>query len=173
MSTTTHTRSIHIDAPVERVFEHVQDPENFYAAMAATSPQDPPKLLDVDVKPEGVGSTYQWTFHLWSLLYVGGTMTREEYVPNEQSADSRPLGPFTLSSREWCASVGRAVTRRPLCARGAFVHWQCSTTRRTFERWRPNVPVNGGGLLDHVGCSRTDKMKEQADEKGSPVRAGS
>jgi hypothetical protein len=67
MSTTTHTRSIHIDAPVETVFEHVQDPKNFYAAMAATSPQDPPKLLDVDVKPEGVGSTYQWTFHLWSL----------------------------------------------------------------------------------------------------------
>jgi hypothetical protein len=57
MSATTHSRSIHIDAPVEQVFEYVQDPKNFYAAMAATSPQDPPKLLDVDVKPEGVGST--------------------------------------------------------------------------------------------------------------------
>jgi hypothetical protein len=20
------------------------------------------------------------------------------------------------------------------------------------DRWRPSVPVNGGGLLDHVGC---------------------
>ena len=50
MSTTTHTRSIHIDAPVEKVFEHVEDPKNFYAAMAATSPQDPPRLLDVDLK---------------------------------------------------------------------------------------------------------------------------
>jgi uncharacterized protein YndB with AHSA1/START domain len=100
MSTTTHTRSIHIDAPVEKVFEHVQDPKNFYAAMAATSPQDPPKLLDVDVKPEGVGSTYQWTFHLWSLLYVGGTMTREEYVPNERIVDHSSTGPvwtFTVT----------------------------------------------------------------------------
>ena len=93
MSTTTHTRSIHIDAPVETVFEHVEDPKNFYAAMAATSPQDPPRLLDVDVKPEGVGSTYQWTFHLWSLLYVGGTMTREEYVPNERIVDHSSTGP--------------------------------------------------------------------------------
>jgi len=51
-----------------------------------------------------------------------------------------------------------------------------ATADRLFQRrlwWRPSLPVNGGGLLDHVGCSRTDEMKEQADEKGSPVRVGS
>mgnify|MGYP001545733419 CR=1 FL=1 len=42
---------------------------------------------------QGVGSTYQWTFHLWSLLYIGGTMTREEYVPNERIVDHSSTGP--------------------------------------------------------------------------------
>ncbi|MGB9372780.1 MAG: SRPBCC family protein [Jiangellales bacterium] len=93
MTTTTYKRSIHIDAPVETVFDHVEDPRNFYAALAALSPEDPPKLTDVDTKPEGVGSTYQWTFHLWSLLYIGGTMTREEYVPNERIVDHSSTGP--------------------------------------------------------------------------------
>src|SRR5215207_4387141 len=34
-------------------------------------------------------------------------------------------------------------------------------------RCRPSVPVNEGGLLDHVGC--VGPTKEQADAKGSPV----
>jgi hypothetical protein len=33
MSSTTHKREVHIDAPVERVVEYVKVPEHFLAAM--------------------------------------------------------------------------------------------------------------------------------------------
>jgi hypothetical protein len=92
MTTTTHKRSIHIDAPVEKVFEHVKDPRHFYEAFASMSPQDPPRITDITMTPEGVGSTYEWTSHLWSLLYIGGTMTREDYVPNERIVDHSSTG---------------------------------------------------------------------------------
>ena len=98
MTITTRKRSIHIDAPVEKVFAHVEEPAHYYEAMAATSPKDPPRLTDVDMKPGGVGSTYRWIGHLWWLLYVGGTTTREEYVPNERIVDHSSTGPvFTFT----------------------------------------------------------------------------
>ena len=98
MTTTTHKRSIHIDAPVGRVFSHVEDPRHFYEAFAVKSEKYPPKIIDVDMRPEGVGSTYQWIGHLWSRFYMRGTTTREEYVANERIVDHSSAGPvFTLT----------------------------------------------------------------------------
>ena len=94
MTTTTIKRSIHVDAPVEEVFKHVADPRHIYDAMAAVSPKYPPVLAEVNMKPEGVGSTYQWIGRLWSLLYMGGTTTREEYTPNERIVDHSSTGPY-------------------------------------------------------------------------------
>ncbi len=76
------------------VFEHVKDPRHFYEAFASMSPQGPPRISDVSMTPEGVGSTCEWTRHLWSLLYIGGTMTRQEYVPNERIVDHSSTGPL-------------------------------------------------------------------------------
>jgi hypothetical protein len=47
-----------------------------------------------------------------------------------------------LLSRESTATTGGDAL---------IVAWQDPQSRRYHAGWRPSVPVNGGGLLDHVG----------------------
>ncbi len=85
MTTTTHKRTVHIDAAVETVFDYVKDPRHFLSAM------DTP-ITDVTLTPEGVGSTYAWKSTMF-LLHIHGVMTREEYIPNERIVDRSSTGP--------------------------------------------------------------------------------
>ncbi len=89
MTTTTHKRSVHVDAAVEKVFDYVKDPRHFFDAM---DPSGRSALIDVTLTPEGVGSTYAWKSSLLSL-HVGGVSTREEYVLNERIVDHSSTGP--------------------------------------------------------------------------------
>ena len=91
MTTTTHKRSVHIDAPVEKVFDHVKDPRHFYNAMAAAEP-DRDSWTDIKMTPEGVGSTYGWTGSMLGF-HVKGVMTREECLPNDRIVDHSSTGP--------------------------------------------------------------------------------
>lgn len=92
MTTTTHQRSVHIDAPVEKVFDHVKDPRNFYDAMAAAEQGSRDSWTDIRMTPEGVGSTYAWSGSMLGF-HVKGVITREEYVPNERIVDHSSTGP--------------------------------------------------------------------------------
>ncbi len=91
MTTTTHKRSTHIDAPVEKVFAYVEDPHHFFAAMAPMS-GDRSHFTDVTMTPEGVGSTYEWSDR-WFLFPIHGVTTRSDYVPNERIVDHSSIGP--------------------------------------------------------------------------------
>ncbi len=90
--TTTHKRSIHIDAPVEEVFDYVLDPRNTFAVVCET----PTSRIDRHVKSEltdvsmtsdgGVGTT--WSFKARLFLYrFEATYTRQEYVRDECIVD--------------------------------------------------------------------------------------
>ena len=89
MTTTTHKRTVHIDAPVERVFEYVKDPRHFYEAMSKGGRDS---LTEVTLTPEGVVSTYAWKGTMLRL-HIHGVMTREEYIPNERIVDRSSTGP--------------------------------------------------------------------------------
>lgn len=92
MTTTTHTGSIRIDAPVEQVFQHVADPAHFYEAMPARM-RPGQGLRAKHMTPEGVGSTYEWVVaHIGGFELVG-VLTREEYVVNERIVDRSSTGP--------------------------------------------------------------------------------
>lgn len=92
MTTTTHNRHVHIAAPVEKVFDHVEDPRHFYAAWPE---RGRPTLSDVKLTPEGVGSTYVWNDKVF-VFHIGGTMTRQECVPNERIVDHSSTGPVWI-----------------------------------------------------------------------------
>jgi hypothetical protein len=93
MTTTTHRGSIHIDAPVEKVFDHVKDPHNVYHAF----PQEMTISDEHMTRDLGAGSTYKVHGHLL-FLPVSGTATRTEYVPNERIVDHSSAGPdYTFS----------------------------------------------------------------------------
>ncbi len=93
MSSTTHTRSMHIDAPVAKVFDYVKDPHNFYAVISEVPGSRAvghvkAELTDVSMAPDGgVGST--WTFKgALFIFHYNATLTREECVTNERIVDS-------------------------------------------------------------------------------------
>ncbi len=89
MTTTTHKRSVPIDAAAETVFDYVKDPRHFFKAFPGIG-QD--ALTDVTLTPEGVGSTYAWKGGMLGF-HIHGVMTREEYIPNERIVDRSSTGP--------------------------------------------------------------------------------
>jgi uncharacterized protein YndB with AHSA1/START domain len=91
MTTTTHKRTVHIDAAVQTVFDYVKDPRHFLNAMPGSDPTHS-AITDVTLTPEGVGTTYGWKGGMFGF-HIHGVMTREEYVPNERIVDRSSTGP--------------------------------------------------------------------------------
>lgn len=99
MTTTTHSGTIHIDAPVEQVFDHVREPANFYGAMPdRMSPGS--GVRAVQMTPEGIGTTYEWIAGHIAGFQLVGVITREEYVENERIVDASSTGPTWTWSLE-------------------------------------------------------------------------
>lgn len=98
-TTQLHQRSVHIDAPVEKVFDYVKDPHNFFEAF-------PEKLRahnalgEVTVTPEGVISTYKMMGRMFLLFHMEWTVTRVEYIPNKRIVDRTNLGGMWTSTFE-------------------------------------------------------------------------
>ncbi|GAB88394.1 SRPBCC family protein [Gordonia rhizosphera] len=89
MSTSAkHTHSIHIDAPVEKVFGYIEVPAHFIAAMPANNEV---VLGKVDQKPDGAVVGYEIKYRQLGM-HLSATMTREAYVPNERIHDHASLG---------------------------------------------------------------------------------
>jgi ligand-binding SRPBCC domain-containing protein len=90
MSTTRHVGTIHVDAPVQTVFDYVKDPVHFYSAMPDSMHA---RLRAVNVTPEGVGTTYEWLAGHLAGFELVGVITRQECADNERIVDSSSTGP--------------------------------------------------------------------------------
>jgi hypothetical protein len=108
MSSTTHKRSIHVDAPVAKVFDHVKDPQK---QMDAHYQRDSAVTAQRMTPDAGAGSTWRWMGHVW-FIYLAGTMTREEYVLNERIVDRSSTGvlqTFTVEAEDSGTRLSLAV----------------------------------------------------------------
>ena len=74
------TKSIEIDAPVEKVFDFALDVGKFW-----TSWPDQIAVRDVELKPDGVGSSARLFSHFFAI-HLEGTIEYTEVVPNERIA---------------------------------------------------------------------------------------
>jgi uncharacterized protein YndB with AHSA1/START domain len=87
-----HRRSVHIDAPVGKVFAYLKDPQHYLEAF----PEEDRRhmaLAEVNLTPEGgAGSTYRLMGRMLLLFHMEWTMTREEYVPDERFVDHANTG---------------------------------------------------------------------------------
>jgi uncharacterized protein YndB with AHSA1/START domain len=72
------TRSIEIESPVEKVFEFAKDVGKFW-----TSWPEEVAVRDVELKPDGVGSSARLFGHFLAL-HIEGTIQYTEVVPNER-----------------------------------------------------------------------------------------
>ena len=71
-------RSIEIEAPVEEVFDFVLDVGKFWTSW----PEDV-AVRDVELKPEGVGTSARLFSHFFAI-HLEGTIEYTEVVPNER-----------------------------------------------------------------------------------------
>ncbi len=71
--------SVHIEAPVERVFDFIRDPRNLQKL-----PHSEVDSVDVTFTKEGLGSFFDWTIKL-GRLRVGGFDVVTDYVPNRRT----------------------------------------------------------------------------------------
>ncbi len=91
MTTTMHRRSMHIDAPVDKVFDYVKDPHHYFDAFPEEF-RGHTVMTEVKTTPEGVGSTAKMMGRVFLLFHMEWTLTREEYLPNERIVDRAWLG---------------------------------------------------------------------------------
>ena len=79
-------RSIHIEAPVEKVFDFFKDPRNMQGVLAT-----PFVVKDVKLTEEGVGTYYSWATKIPGLRFEGFDVYTE-FVPNERITDRTSSG---------------------------------------------------------------------------------
>lgn len=87
---TLHERSMHIDAPVDKVFDFLQDPYHFIELFPEKDRSNM-AVTEIHRTPDGVGSTYTMIGRMF-LFQIKWVITREEYVPNERIVDHANLG---------------------------------------------------------------------------------
>ena len=81
--TSSATRSIEIDAPVEEEFAFVADPRRQTAAMARARGRRV-TVADVETSPEGVVTAWSWSTRFVLPITYTARVTRAEHVPNER-----------------------------------------------------------------------------------------
>lgn len=96
MTADKHTHSIHIDAPVEKVFGYVADPAHFVAVMPG---RNQATLGAVNRTPDGGVKTFEVKYRELGL-HLTAEFTREEQVTNERMVDHSSLGVLFIYSFE-------------------------------------------------------------------------
>jgi len=91
MASAKHTRSIHIDAPVKKVFHYLEDPGHFIAGMEEASHGTPPTVGAVHRTPKGVVTTYECKYRELGM-HLTAAITRAEYVDNERIVERSSMG---------------------------------------------------------------------------------
>ena len=87
----TLTRSVTINAPVTKVFDFARDVGKLWACFEDCA------VRDVELKPEGVGSSARWFSHLLGI-HMEGVIEYTEVVPNQRIVGKSSAGPiFTLT----------------------------------------------------------------------------
>jgi len=123
-----HKRSVHIDAPVEKVFDYVKDPQHFFEAFDEEWRRHM-ALAEVRTTPEGVGTTSRLMGRMFLLFHMEWVLTREEYVPNERIVDHANMGGVWTST---------------------FEPDETGTTLTMAFGWSSNVPFVAD-VLDRIG----------------------
>ena len=110
MTTTTYANSIHIDAPVETVFDYVKDPRHVYDAVWT---EEKPGIADLRLTEDaGAGSSWTWMNHVL-FIHLQGTVTRQEYLPNERIVDGSSSGTTTFTVGPDAAGATLSLEVRP------------------------------------------------------------
>lgn len=98
MTTSSVTRSMEIDAPPEKVFAFVSDPEK---AMEAMDTLGRVVVSDVVTTPDGAVTSRRWSERFRLLPFeIHATVTRQEQFPNQRIVEKHSTGPVCVYTFE-------------------------------------------------------------------------
>ena len=92
MNTVVHESSIHIDAPVRTVFQHIQDPHHWHDALPE-SHRKGNRVGDITRTPDGRVSGYAFMGDLGPFT-LRVHLTREEEIADRRIVDHSQAGPI-------------------------------------------------------------------------------
>lgn len=117
------TRTITINAPVEKAFDFAKDIGHLWSSWPGV------EVRDVMVTPDGVGSSAHWSTGMMGIHVLGGRIEYTDVVPHRRIIARSSTGPlFTFTFEP--ADVGTVLTAA--CA------------------WHTDVPVIGGPIDDFL-----------------------
>ncbi len=122
--------SVHIDAPVKKVFDFYKDPRNQWSTMSDQVIKHG-KITDAKMTKEGVGTYDSWTINYAGLRMEGFDVVTE-FVPNERmtSRSSRPsIGTVTCTFEPEGSGTRFTIQRHG----GSF--WAWKPMDQLFERF--------------------------------------
>ena len=91
-------RTITINAPVEKVFSYISDPNNELETI--------PSITDIrNIQGEGAGKTYDWTYKMLGIPLRGKSET-VEYKPNERYVSKSSGGIVSTWTYSFKAEAG-------------------------------------------------------------------
>ena len=91
MTTSSATRSIEIDAPVQEVFDFVSNPKKLLEEAFPLNRRV--TVSDIVTTPEGIVTGFKWTTRFALLpLAFNASCTRLEQIPNERIVDKYSTG---------------------------------------------------------------------------------
>lgn len=104
MTTSSVTRSIEIEAPVEEVFGFVSDPQRRAQALA-TALDRSIAVSDVETSPEGAVTSWKWSTRFLLPFDYHAVATRTEHIANRRivekhSTMTRDVDAFTFEPSE-------------------------------------------------------------------------
>lgn len=135
MTTTTETRSIKVDAPVEKVFSFVADPEK----RLRTFPGRRTVVDEVETSPDGVVKRYTSTSRFGPLpMHFEGT---PQQVTNERIVDGTDTWTFEPSRTGTTLTLtGRMSTPIPMMDKVMlFVATNGKGMAHTIEEWLAEI----------------------------------
>jgi hypothetical protein len=91
MTPVKHTRTIHVDAPVDVVFRYIEDPGHLVDVLPARLHA---ALGVVSRTPEGTVARYDVTFSEFGM-HLTSVFTRDEHVAGVRIVDHSSLGPVS------------------------------------------------------------------------------
>lgn len=147
--------SIHIDAPVKKVFDFYKDPRNQWAT-GSDQMIKYGKLTDATMTKEGVGTFDSWTFG-FGVLRMEGFDVITEFVPNERMtfrSSSHMVGTLTCTFEPEGSGTRFTLHRHP----GSF--WALRPVNLLVER-----------LFASTWQQSLEKLKAELEKPVAPTRA--
>ena len=153
MATYRLRRTVHVNAPVDAVFDYLKNPANMWTAFPKC------KTSDVHLTPDGVGSSDHFSVRYWGVAIETGTHEVVEAVPDQKlavrthpyGAGNGPLWTWTFRPEDGGTRLDLDMADEGPKAVLVINRLFEKTMDETYTRWLNAIKANVEALVGAAG----------------------